>query len=907
MTAMGAADEVSAPTWHALDAEDVRARLEVDPDQGLGEDEVEARRREHGENGMARVATRSGWRILLGQFRTIPIQLLAAAAVLAFATGRLAEGLAVVAVIVVNTAIGFVSEWRAVRSMAALRSLGEHRARVVRGGRERTVGAVDLVPGDVTLVTEGELVPADLRLMDGDHLRVNEASLTGESVPADKLPSPVDREAELAEQSCMLFEGTSVVDGSARGVVVATGRHTALGRISELAQRAESGAPPLQERLDRLGRRLAWVVIAVAVVVGALGLAVRGQDAELVIETALALGIAAIPEALPIVATIALARGMWVMARRNALIERLTAVETLGATRVVFTDKTGTLTENRVRLTRVGTAAGDVQFDEGTAGDGPSGHAEEVDALARRVVELGVLCNGASLDDGSDEDSGRGDPTEIALLEGGRALGFERAALLDERPERRVRRFDPEVAMMATFHAAHGGFTVAVKGAPEAVLEVADREATEDGEQPLDDAARDLWRERADELADQGLRLLAMAEKQVDSERADPYTELCWVGLVGLLDPPLEHVEEAIDACQAAGIRVEMLTGDQPRTALAIARAVGIVGGEGDPETSVMRGREIGPLEEADEDHRGRIHRANIFARVSPEQKLDLVRIYQDHGEIVAMTGDGVNDAPALQQADIGVAMGRRGTDAAKQVADMVLRDDSFESIVAAVSEGRVIFSNIRKAVMFLVCTNVAEVLAVSIATLAGWPLPLRPLQILYLNVLTDVFPALALGVGPATGDEMRESPRDPQEAVLTRGHWLAVTGWSTLIAACVLGSLLYARHGLGLEVPAAVTVSFLTIAFGKLWFVFVLRSPRQGFFDSAVVRNGWIWASIGLCTALLVAAVYLPGLSALLETRDPGPRGIGLMLGASLVPVLVGQVVLAVRRGRLAANDAAD
>lgn len=881
--------------WHALGVEEVLDELEVESAEGLSPEEADARLREHGPNQLQRAESRPWWRILLAQFRSLVVGLLGGAAILAFATGRWPEGIAVMAVLLVNTAIAFVSEWKAVRSMASLRKLGEQSTQVRRSGTEQEARAADIVPGDIVVLTAGALVPADMRLVQAEHLTVNEAPLTGESVSVSKTVDPVPGDTELAERQNMLYKGTSIADGTAVGVAVATGTRTQLGRISELAETAETTVTPLQERLNELGRRLALLTIGLASLVAVLGFAVRQQESSLVVETALALGIAAIPEGLPIVATIALARGMYLMAKRNALVNRLTAVETLGATRVIFSDKTGTLTENRMRLHKVVAPGGQHTLENGPPPEEPEGGAS-----IRRVVEVGVLCNAASLGEAQGEDNPRGDPTEVALLAGGRSLGIERAALLVERPEVRVEKFDPRLKKMATFHKLDGGYSVAVKGAPKAVLDVCTKIASERGDTlPIDDQARSEWLERANALAAEGLRTLAMATKQVESKDGEPYEDLCFLGCVGLLDPPREQVKEAIDTCQAAGIRVEMVTGDQAETARAIAAAVGIVGDEEDPDTVVMFGRDLQDPDELDDRQREKIYRANIFARVSPEQKLNLVRIYQDRGEVVAMTGDGVNDAPALKKADIGIAMGQRGTEAAKQVAEMVLKDDAFETIVVAVQQGRVIFSNIRKSVIFMLTTNVAEVMAVTVATLASWTLPLLPLQILYLNVLTDVLPSLALGVGPASGKEMSEPPRAPQEAVLTRHHWMEITGLAAVIAATVLGGNLLGQRWLGVTELEAVTISFLTLAFGKLWFTFNLRSPKSGILRNEVTRNRWVWTAIGLCAVLLVAAVYLPGLSDLLQTKVLGWRSWALLLGMSFVPLIVGQSVRGLQRTR--------
>ena len=806
--------------------------------------------------------------------------ILAAAAIIALAMAHWTEAVAILAVVVVNTAIGFISEWRAIRTMEGLQELEQPHARVRRGGEERTVAADELVPGDVVLLGPEDVVPADLRIVEAGTLRVEEAPLTGESVPVAKRVEAVGDDAVLAERSSMLFKGTSVAEGEAVAVVTATGMDTELGTISSLAEGASSGQTPLQDNLDRLGRRLAWITVAVAAGVAGAGL-LAGQPTELMLETAIALGVAAIPEGLPIVATIALARGMYLMARRQAVINRLTAVETLGATRVIFTDKTGTLTENRMRLIRVATTRGDAELSDDDDG-------EPDDELVRRALEIGVLCSNADLDG-----DGHGDPTEVALLEAGRQAGVERPELLEAKPEVREESFDPQVMMMATFHRSDDGLEVAVKGAPASVIEVCTEVATAAGEsEPLDDDGRRTWLERNGALADDGLRVLAVADRRVGDEGAEPYRELRLVGLVGLIDPAREGVPEAVQQCQSAGMRVLMVTGDQPDTARAVAREIGLdVGDDG-----AIHGRDLDELADSDRD---RVLRSAVFARVSPEQKLRLVELFQDRDETVAMTGDGVNDAPALKQADIGIAMGRRGTDAARQVADMVLRDDALSSIVAAVRQGRIIFGNIRRSVMFMLCTNVAEVVAVTVASVAALPLPLRPLQILYLNVLTDVFPALALGVGRGDDAVMQRPPRPAGEPVLTRGHWTAIGGWSALIAACVLAGLLIALEALGFDQTTAVTVSFLTLAFAKLWFVFNLTDPGSPLLANEVVRNPWVWGAIGLCAALLLAAVYLPPLASVLDTSHPELQGWVLIGALSLVPLLVGQTIRAVQRAR--------
>ena len=885
------------PEYYTKPLEAVLDEFGVDPDQGLSAREVTKRRKQYGPNQLREAKPRSPFRILLDQFKSVVIWILLAAGVLALVFAQWLEAAAILLVVLVNGGIGFVSEWRALRSMEALRRMGRTKTRVRRGGQESEPPVPKLVPGDLVLLEAGDIVPADLRLIEANNLHADESALTGESEAVAKSTEPVDSGAPLAERGNMLYKGTVITEGSAAAVAVATGMNTELGRISQMVEEAEDEATPLEKRLNRLGARLAWLTLAIAVVIGAAGL-FAGQPVRLMIETAIALGVAAIPEGLPIIATIALARGMWVLARRQALINRLSAVETLGATQIIFTDKTGTLTENQMTVQRLLTPAGECRFapdpsgspapriqDEENAFDGDAD-----EALLRHAVRIGVLCNNAALGDADSDgvpDEGHGDPTEEALLWAGVTFGMRRRDVLEAYPEAREVAFDADVMMMATYHETGGQYLVAVKGAPQRVLDVCTTIADgEHGGQPLDDETRRQWLERGEEMAGEGLRMLALADKQVDDTGAEPYEGLRFIGLAGLLDPPHPGVREAIAACQRAGIRVVMLTGDQIRTARAIGRKVGLMG----PDDTAWHSTDLGDIEALPPDKRKAVTDAQLFARVSPEQKLHLLSLFQEQGHVVAMTGDGVNDAPALKKANIGVAMGRRGTDAAREAADMVLKDDAFSSIVAAIGQGRVIFSNIRKSAMFMLCTNVAEVLAVALTSLAGVPLPLLPLQILYLNMLTDVFPALALAVGEGRPEVMDAPPRPRGESIITTRHWAAVGIWSALIAACVLAGLGAGMQVLELEEFEAVTISFLTLGFAKLWFVFNLRDPRTPLFRNEVTQNPWIWGALALCAALLLLAVYLPGLSTVLRTRPPGPAGWGVTIGLSLVPAVVGQ-----------------
>ncbi len=856
---------------HSLPASDVLGALQVDPSRGLAEHEVAARRARFGPNAIAVRKRIGALSVFLHQLQSPVVYLLSAAAALAFWFGEIEEGAAIVAVLALNTLIGFFTEIRAARSIEALRSLGRRSARVRRDGHVRVLAAEDLVPGDLVLVEGGDAMSADLRIVEGSHLAADESTLTGESVPVEKSPERVAQDARIAERSSMLFKGTVVTRGSGIGIVVAIGSHTELGRISHLVEEAEPETSPLERRLARLSGQLVWAVCILTSVIAAVGLA-SGKDAFLVVESAIALAVAAIPEGLPIVATLALARGMWRMARQNALIERLSAVETLGATTVILSDKTGTLTENRMAVRRLWVESGQVE----TAGK------KEIagDALVARMLQVAVLCNDASLGHGAAAHSG--DPMEIALLQAGHAAGLNRRELLHAHPIARKHPFDSTSKMMATVHRRPQAHLYAVKGAPEQVLAVCTRVLTEDGEAAMNEAARQQWSGRVAELGQHGLRVLACATKTDAAVDAEPYRELVFVGLLGLEDPARADVPHAIRDCRHAGIRVVMVTGDHAVTARSIARAVGL----GDPD--VLEGRHI---ERVIGKHPHELKRIGIFARVSPAEKLTIVRAYQKSGEIVAMTGDGVNDAPALKQADIGVAMGLRGTDVARQAAAMILLDDAFPTIVKAIREGRIIFGNIRRFAAYLLSCNLSEVLVVGIAIAAVLPLPIMPLQILYLNLVTDVFPAFALAMGEGERDVLARPPRDPKEPILGRTQWIAIVLQSAPLAAATFAALALALVA-GLTDKAVVTTAFLTIAFAQLWHVFDMRGSRSGLLANEVTRNPWVWAALALCGALLAGPPYWPPLAQVLHLAPPTPAMWGIVAGCSLAPMLLIQLV---------------
>ncbi|MQA92232.1 MAG: HAD-IC family P-type ATPase [Gemmatimonas sp.] len=882
-------DRDSRPeVWHALTPEEALARLES-TSTGISEAEAKERLERFGANTLSVVEPASAWKILVDQLRSVVVLLLFAATAVAFLLGDPLDSAAILSVLLINTVLGFVVELRARRAMEALLDLEVPHAEVIRKGEAREIEARELVPGDVIRVEAGQSVPGDVRLLEAQALQCDEAALTGESMPVSKVADPVlDTDTPLPDRQNMMYKSTTVVTGTGTGVLTATGMETELGRIGVLVGGIEEERTPLERRLDVLGRRLVWVALAVGGVVTAVGL-LRGMPLGQMVETGIALAIAAVPEGLPAVATIALAVGVRRMARRNALVRRLPAVETLGSVTVICTDKTGTLTAGEMMVTTLWVAGHEIHV----TGNGyePVGDFEREgskvdveDEHLEMVLRIGALANRSDVEQGETGWEIHGDPTEAALLVAASKAGLTREELLEEWPNVGEVPFSSERQLMATFHrSAPGQLIACLKGAPGRVVELCGKVVASEGETPLDDGGRERLLEVNRELASRGLRVLALASGEVDRPEESALEGLLFVGLAGIIDPAAADVEKTIRGFREAGIRTVMITGDQKLTAEAIGRDLGILSADDE----ILSGRELEGL--SDEQLTQRVETVTAFSRISPEAKLRIVSAYQRHGDIAAMLGDGVNDAAALKKADVGVAMGERGTDVAKEAAAVVLQDDRFATVGAAIEDGRVIYDNIRKFVFYLFSCNLAEVFVLLGAAIVGLPLPLLPLQILWLNVVTDTFPALALALEPAEPDVMRRPPRSPQEAILSRAFLRAMTWFALLITAVTLVAFLW---GLA-SGPAdrAVTLTFMTLALAQTFHLGNARSPGPVVGLRRAGANPYAIGAVALVISLQLLAVYLPPLARVLGVVPLSVSDWFIVAGLAAVPALAGQV----------------
>ena len=864
VTAEGVADFAAPRPWHCRTVEEVVRDLATRLPGGLGRAEAASRLARLGPNVLTEARRRGPGRILFEQFTDLMVLVLLGAAVVAGLIGEPQDTVAIIVIVVLNATLGFVQEYRAERAVAALKALAALQARVRREGTVTAVAATEVVPGDLVLLEPGNIVPADLRLIETADLRVEEAALTGESHPSEKSAGALpDAELPIGDRRNMAYKGTIVTHGRAVGVVVATGMRTELGRIAALLREEEELKTPLQRRLARFAQRLAFAVLALCAIIFGVGL-LRGEEPVLMFLTALALAVAAIPEALPAVVTVALALGARRMVARHALVRRLPAVETLGSVTFICSDKTGTLTQNRMQAGALRAADGSV-----VATTAPSDQASELLLLA-----LGLSHDAERGADGKLQ----GDPTETALLQVAEAAGLTKPALEARFPRVAEIPFSSERGRMTTVHRDGGEILAFTKGAPEHVLPRCTGRLLGDRVVPPDDVA---VARVVEDMAAEGLRVLAVASRRFSALPADLTAEsvetaLVLVGLVGLRDPPRPEARAAIGLCASAGITVVMITGDHPVTARAIARELGILT---DGEGRVVTGPELARL--SIEELAAVVKDVRVYARTAPEQKLGLVKALQARGEFVAMTGDGVNDAPALRRADIGVAMGRTGTDVAREAAHMVLLDDNFATIVAAIREGRRIYDNIRKFIRYTLTSNSGEIWTLFLAPLLGLPIPLLPIHILWINLVTDGLPGLALAVEPEERGVMRRPPRPPNESIFAHGLWQHAVWVGLLMGGVSLVTQAWAYHT-GSAHWQSMTFTVLTLS--QLGHCLAIRSERDSIFRVGFLSNLPLLGAVLSTLGLQLATLYVPAFNPIFKTAPLTVAELGLCLGLSTV-----------------------
>ena len=955
--------------WHALSQEETLHQLATPPETGLTAEEAAKRLQSYGPNQLEEAAGITFWQMLLDQFNNFVVILLIVAAIISALLGDRVEAAAIIAIVILNATLGVVQERRAEQALAALKKLATPEAQVVRDGQRQSVSSTKLVPGDIVLLEAGNYIPADIRLLEAANLRIEEAALTGESVPVQKDANiRLEADIPLGDRKNTTFMGTLVSYGRGRGVVVSTGMHTQIGLIAKMLQAVENEPTPLQKRLDQLGKLLGaatlvicGVVFAVAVlrftdlsllkaVNGGVLVYLKAAQQEIINMFMLAVGlaIAAVPEGLPAVVTISLALGMSEMIKRHALIRKLSSVETLGSTTVICSDKTGTLTQNEMTLTRIWvdgrylsitgkgrTLSG--EFQEG-------GKTVDLEAFpaVRTALWVGALNNDSELTisgSSGEEQTYRmtGDPTEGALVVAAAKAGALPRPLNHAYPRVQEVPFDSDRKRMITVHQVReskpddfspfykhetSGYVVAIKGAPDVVLDLCTHyQHTDDTPMPLTEEQRMRILNANDMMTRDALRVLGVAYKVSDripnmEDLVKLEEGMVFVGLVGMIDPPRPEVTPALAKASKAGIRTIMITGDFPNTARAIAEAIGLL----KPNHQVLSGAELDNL--TDEQLKEQVEYTDVFARVSPEHKLRIVEALREDGEIVAMTGDGVNDSPSIKRANIGVAMGITGTDVAKESADMVLTDDNYASIVSAVEQGRIIYDNIRKFVFFLVSSNIAEIMVIFLATLAGLPAPLTVIQLLWLNLLTDGAPALALAMEKGDPEIMLRKPRPPSEPIINRLMQVGIVIQTIAQTGVVLGAffiglywhleagalvpagsnpfLYVLQHNWrGVDVQAAETMAFVTLSLCELFRAYTVRSEKMSIFKLGVFSNKYMQYAVGLSVILMILVVSVAFLQPIFNTHFPDLREWGVILGLALVPAVAEEVYKAYLRWR--------
>jgi P-type Ca2+ transporter type 2C len=860
---------------HTLSVKEIVTSFQTDSDTGLTMSEATKRTKVFGTNTYQIQKEKSIWHILLRQFVSPIVYLLVFGAAVSFFFKDYLDAIAIGVVIFINAIIGFLMEMQARSSMHALRKMDVIKSKVIREGKVMDIPAEKLTPGDVIMLVAGDVIPADGRLIEANHLQCDESSLTGESLPTLKSTDALTKDAPLGDLINMVFKGASVMNGNGKAVITAISQHTQLGTITSLVESSASSATPLDKKLNALSKKLIWITLGMTLIFATTGI-IQGKEWKSILETSIALAVAAIPEGLPIVATIALAYGMLLMAKRNAIVKKLSAVETLGSTSVILTDKTGTLTENKISVEVLSFPGEQVQVKiENSSLRFDNGQIERSKENFEKLILIGTLCNDASTE--TEKKKETGDPIEIALLHLTAASEANAEVVKSEYERLNEVPFNSVTKIMGTLHQGPDKNFVAAKGSVEDLLVKCSKVQSGTSITDLTSTEKSNILAESEKMSANGLRVLAFAYKEGTFQDEKYLSDLIYVGMIGFLDPPRLDIKDTILSCRKAGIRVVMITGDHPLTALNIAKRTGLV--EQDEER-VITGKDLPAMDKLTEEWKKKILSTSVFARTTPKQKLEIEDVYQKAGNIVAMTGDGVNDAPALKKADVGIAMGLRGTAVAKETASIVLKDDSFISIKAAIAHGREIFQNIQKFVIYLVSCNMSEILIVTVLGVFVPAATLIPLQILFLNIVTDVFPALALGLGRGDLTVMQRPPRGFKENIISTRDWFVISAYALTLTLSVILAVLYTKYYITEDEIVLNNIAFITLSFN-------MSSLHSKLIVNEITTNKFVWFALLICVGLLALVFIVPELRLVLKLNVLSPQLWIVAILAGLLPLI--------------------
>ena len=873
---------------YRLTADETQRRFETDFERGLTSQEASARLERHGPNQLKEGKKTPFWKKFLLQFKDFLIIVLLVAAVVSGLLGEVSDMILIMLIVIINAVIGVIQENKAEDAIASLKKMAVSEAKVLRDGRVITVPASTLVPGDIVNLDAGDNIPADGRLIESASLQIQESALTGESVPVDKTTDAIDRdEVPLGDRKNMVFMNSIVTNGRGRFIVTDTGMNTEIGKIAGMINASEPMTTPLQKNIDKLGKTLGIAALVACALIFVIGLLRGGSPLQMFL-TAISLAVAAIPEGLPAIVTVVLAMGSTRLAEKNAIIRKLPAVETLGCASVICSDKTGTLTQNRMTIKKVYANEGLIDAED-ILDDGFT-------ASEKFVVRIGNLCNDASIVENEEKIIEIGDPTEVAMVAYADNLGFDKNISLQEAPRVAEIPFDSDRKLMTTVHHYQDTWLSFTKGAPDILIDRCDEYLKGYEVLPFDEKAKAEVRRINNELAENAYRVLGYAfnqyAEQPETTQEKVENHLIFAGLTGMIDPPREEVGDAISECHSAGIETVMITGDHKVTAVAIAKELGIYG----ENSQALSGIELDAM--SDEEFDNVIERTNVYARVSPENKVRIVESWQRKGKVVAMTGDGVNDAPALKKADIGCAMGITGTDVTKEASEMILTDDKFSTIVSAVKEGRRIYANIRKAVHFLLSCNIAEILTLFIATVLGWVQPLLPVHILWINLVTDSLPALALGMEKAEDDIMKYPPRKASDSIFADGYGVRMILQGIMLAIISLLVFNYGLNKYGIE--EARTMIFAVLGLSQLVHVFNVRSAYGSVFSRNLFTNRYLWGAIAISVAMQLIVIFVPALHPFFNVTTMNMSEWGVIIAAALAPLVIVEIMKFIERAFL-------